>query len=221
MLSYDQRGHGHRDGKRGHIPSFEKAMDDIDHFLADARQKAPGKPVILYGHSMGGLEVLFHTLTRRPTITGVICSSPGLAAGDIAPTTLFAAKVMNILAPAFTLPNGLDVNNLSTDPEVVRKYQADPLATGMVSARLGMEIINTGPWVIEHAPEFTLPLLLMQGTADHIVSPPATRQFAGRTPKTLVTHREWEGLCHELHNEPQKDQVIQAMFTWIDQNIGV
>ncbi len=221
VSSFDLRGHGRSEGIRGHIPSFDQVNQDIDHFLTGAAATNPNLPVFLYGHSMGGELVLNYILKRSPHIAGVICTSPGLGTTVPVPAIkVTLGKVLYNIAPRITMPNGLDLENLSHDREVIRAYQADPLCTNQVSARLGLDILNTGPWVVEHADLFSVPILLMQGSADHIVSPPATREFAGGVPKQWITYREWEGLFHELHNEPQKETVIQTMINWIDQRIG-
>ncbi len=221
VYSFDHRGHGNSQGKRGHIPSFEAVFGDIGHFIATAREAHPGAPVFLYGHSLGGLLVLDYSLRRKPDLSGVICTSPGLAVGDgVPPAKLFAARTLGVLAPSFTLPNGLDVQNLSNDPAVVQAYIHDPLNTDQVSARLGLDLIKEGPWVIAHAGDWALPLLLMQGAGDHIVSPKATARFAAGVPKQFITYREWEGMFHETHNEVNKAQVIQAMLDWLNHHIG-
>jgi alpha-beta hydrolase superfamily lysophospholipase len=220
-LGFDHRGHGRSEGKRGHIPGYDLVLQDIDHFIFEAKRQAGDLPVFLYGHSMGGEMVLYYAIQRRPDIRGVISTSPGLATGvPVPPVKLAAAKTLYLLAPSLTMDNGLDVQNLSHDRAVVDAYRADPLVTEMVSARLGLDLINTGKWVLEHASEFPLPLLLMQGSADHIVSPEATRQFAEKVPHQLLTFRLWENLYHETHNEFEKDQVIQMMVDWMLKRSG-
>jgi alpha-beta hydrolase superfamily lysophospholipase len=220
LLSYDQRGHGRTTGKRGHIPAMERAMDDIEHFLSETEARFPGLPRFLYGHSMGGVEVLNYTLSRHPQINGVVCTSPGLATGEpVSRAKLFIGNLLYSLLPDMTMPNGLDFNNLSHDKAVIDAYNKDPLVTPLVSARLGLDLINTGRWVEEHGEDFALPLLLMQGTGDHVVSPAATRRFAARVPSTLIVYREWEGLFHELHNEFERASVLREITTWIQSHM--
>ena len=221
VYGFDHRGHGRSPGIRGHIPSFDAVFGDIDHFIDAARTAHPGKPIFLYGHSLGGLLVLNYGLVRKAELSGVICTSPGLGTGEpVAGAKLLAAKVLYTLVPTFTLTNGLDTQNLSHDQAVIQAYTSDPLVTPMISARLGLDLLNTGKWVIDHASEWTLPLLLMQGTADHLVSPQATARFAAAVPQKLITYKEWEGLFHEIHNEFEKEQVIQVMLEWLNQRTG-
>lgn len=220
MLAFDTRGHGKTGGPRGHFPSFDLVYDDIQHFLAETRSRYPGMPVFLYGHSLGGNLVLGFALKRKPELAGAIVTSPGLQPGTPLPAAkMTLARLMARLAPAFTLANGLDVDNLSTTPGLSAAYKADPLNHDRVSARLGMDLIERGQWIIEHAAEFPLPLLLMQGGADHLVSPRATGLFAQAAPADKITYRLVEAGYHELHNEPYSADIIQTMVDWMEKRI--
>ncbi len=216
MIGVDLPGHGRSGGARGH-GSFDEILDDIDCLLKEAGQRYPGKPRILYGHSLGGALVLYYTLKRRPDLLGVIASAPGLATGAPVPSAkLFLAKVMSTLAPSFSMDNGLDLTYLSHDPSVIQAYKADPLVHSKVSARLGNDILTKGEWIMAHAGEFPLPLLLFQGAGDRIVSVSFNTAFARALPQDKVTYKLWEGLYHEAHNEPEQQQVFQYMIKWIN-----
>jgi len=222
VLAHDQRGHGRTNGIRGHVPSLDHAMDDVQKLLDVAAQRYPGLPVFLYGHSMGGLFVLYFALQRRPRLAGTIVTSPGLVKYEpVPPVKMAAGNLLYRLAPMLTMANDLDVNNLSHDPKVIQQYKADPLVHDRVSARLGLDIIKTGPWIIEHAPEYPLPLLLLQGSADRLISPAATQKFASRAPADKVTFRMVNGGYHELHNEPDKIVTLQAMLDWMNTLMNV
>jgi len=137
-----------------------------------------------------------------------------LATGEkVASWKLTLGKLLYSLMPTFSMPNGLDVDNISRDKEVVKKYKEDPLVHDKVSARFGLDFINAGAWASDHAAEFSLPLLLLYGTGDHIVSVDAIHAFAQKAPG--VTFKEWEGYYHELHNEPEKGEVLDYMDQWI------
>jgi alpha-beta hydrolase superfamily lysophospholipase len=220
VLACDQRGHGRSGGKRGYIPSYEALMSDIDLLLAQAEQRFPGKPRFLYGHSLGGNEVLNYALRRRGcALAGVVSTSPGLRTAFKPPALQLAAgRLMNRLWPAFTMPNGLELAAISRDPAVVAAYQADPLVHDRLSARLGIELLQSGEWAIAHAAEFPVPLLLMHGTADRLTSHQASQEFASHAPN--CTLKLWEGLYHETHNEPEKGEVIGFVISWLDAQGG-
>lgn len=215
VLACDKRGHGRSGGKRGVIPSYEALMADIDLLLAQAEQRFPGKPRFLYGHSLGGNEVLNYALRCKPDLAGVISTSPGLRTAFQPPALQLAAgRLMNRLWPAFTLPNGLELAAISRDPAVVAAYQADPLVHDRLSARLGVSLLETGEWAIANAGQFPLPLLLMHGTADRLTSHEASQAFASKAP--TCTLKLWDGLYHETHNEPEKQEVIGFVVDWLD-----
>jgi len=216
LAGYDERGHGRTSGARGHIPSYEAMMNDIADFLELMRTRHPGLPLFLYGHSMGGNQVLNFALRRKPELAGVIATDPWLKlAFDPPAIKVTLGRLMNNIYPAFTQASELETAALSRDPQVVRAYEQDPLVHDKISARLFVSIYESGLWALEHAAEFPLPLLLMHGTADRLTSWQASREFAERAGKK-VTWRAWDGFYHEIHNEPEKAEVLKAMTDWID-----
>lgn len=215
FTAFDLRGHGKSQGLRGHYPSLDLVFKDVSDFLENTRKNFPNLPVFLYGHSLGGAITLNYALRYKPDLAGLIVTSPGLATGDkVAPWKLSLGKLLYSLLPTFLMPNGLDVENISRDKNVVERYKADPLVHDKVSARFGLDFINAGSWASEHTAELSLPLLLLYGSGDHIVSGEAIRAFAQKAKG--VTYKEWEGYFHELHNEPEKADVLGYMDQWIN-----
>jgi len=215
VLAFDLPGHGKSEGPRGHIESYDLVYECIDLLLQESRQRYPQVPLFLYGHSLGGNIVLNYALQRKPQLAGVISTSPGLGLESEPRLKLLIGKVLYTVAPKFSMPNGLDRSGLSRDPSVEQRYSADPLVHSLISARLGMDLISKGKWARENAANFPIPLLLMQGSADRLVAPAATREFAARAPADLITYKEWEGGYHELHNDIIKEEVLNFMLGWI------
>jgi alpha-beta hydrolase superfamily lysophospholipase len=219
LVGFDLPGHGRSAGTRGHA-AYAEVIEDIDCLLKETARRYPSLPHFLYGHSLGGALVLYFCLKRHPDLKGVIASSPGLAVGDpVPPAKLLLAKVMARLAPSFTIENGLDVNNLSHDPAVIHAYQNDPLVHTKISTRLGLDLLTSGAWILEQAPRFPLPLLLIQGSGDHLVSPQTNTAFAKAVPQDKITYKIWEGQYHETHNEPEKQQALQYIIGWLDSHL--
>ncbi len=219
VVGLDLRGHGRSDGPRGFTPSFDAYLDDMDLLLGEARSRYPGAPVVLFGHSLGGLLMLYYPLRRDVKVAGVVASSPQLRLAFKPPawkTTM--GRLMFNLWPAFNMPSGLEQAALSRDAQVVRAYAADPLVHDRVSARLGIGLIDLGQWVIDHASEFSLPLLVYNGSQDRLTSADACREFAAKVPGDC-TLKIWEGLYHETHNEPQKAEVIAFMLDWLKRHL--
>jgi alpha-beta hydrolase superfamily lysophospholipase len=220
LTGFDLRGHGKTEGVRGHAPSYQAIMSDIHQNIKNIQDNFPGLPVFLYGHSLGGNLAAYFSITQKADIKAAIITSPGLGtATPVSRVTLTLGKIMYSLLPAMQLNNGLDVTGLSRDPSVVQKYINDPLVHPKVSARLGLDLINSGRFIIDHAGEIKWPILLMQGTEDRLVNPELTAQFARSIPKDLVTYKEWAGFYHELHNEPEKADVLKVMVDFLDSQI--
>lgn len=219
LLGFDHRGHGRSSGSRGHTPSYDALMDDMASFIQQARERYPGKPCFLYGHSMGGNLVMNFSLRRKPDLGGVIATDPLLKLAFAPPAIKVAlGRFMNNIAPGFTQASGLETKALSRDPKVVDAYINDPLVHDKISARLFLGLLDGGQYAFDHASEFPLPMLLMHGTADRLTSAEASRQFGAAAPK-FVTTELWEGWFHEIHNELEKEKVLAKMIAWLDAQV--
>lgn len=214
VITYDARGHGRSGGKRGHFVSYDEVLNDVDNLLKQADANFPTLAKILYGHSMGAQIVANFAIKRNPSVKGVILSSPFFQPGFAPPAIkLFAGKIMRNLVPTFSLPSGLDVNDISRDKEEVKKYSNDPLVFDSISSKMGIELIEFGAEAIENASKLTLPTLIFHGTADKLTSYDATKRFVANAGKN-VTFISYDGLYHECHNEPEKATVLENMLNW-------
>ena len=138
MMGADLRGHGRSGGARGHISSIEDFMQDIDNLLEQARKHYPGLPILLYGHSLGGILVLHYGLIRKPSVKGIIATSSGLHnAVEQQKIKVVMAKVLGTLIPSVTLASGLDAKAISRDEKVVQAYINDPLVHDKMSLGFG------------------------------------------------------------------------------------
>lgn len=219
LLSVDLRGHGKSDGARGHIASPDVYLDHIDRLLEEARHQSQDSPLFLYGHSLGGIAVLYYALRRQPNLTGirgVVASSPGLrTALEDQKLKVTLAKTIGALLPALRMPTGLVAEQISRDPEVVRRYKSDPLVHDQASAALAKYTLEMIAWIFEHASQFELPLLIMHGTADKIAYPWGSEELAAKIGPNC-TLKLWSDLYHEPHNEPEKDQVLDYVIAWME-----
>lgn len=216
LFTSDLRGHGRSAGPRGHVGAIEDFMQDIDVLFEQARSRYPELPFFLYGHSLGGILVLHYGLSRKPDVKGVIATSSGLrTALEKQPLKVFLAKVLGSLIPSTTIVSGLDPNGISHDKNVVKAYQEDPLVHDKASLGFGKVMLGVTKWTLEHAGEFSRPLLLLHGKADPIAFPSGSIEFAAPLKEkcTLVL---WEDGYHELHNEPNKAEVLKTMTLWMD-----
>lgn len=219
VLSFDQRGHGKSGGKLGHTPSYDLLMEDITILLKQADSLYPGIPKFLYGHSMGGNLVLNYALRKKPGVAGIISSSPWLKLAFEPPAfQVKLAKVVNGIFPAFTQSSKLDVTAISRDAAIVNAYKNDKLVHDKISSNMFLSVHQSGLWALEHAQEFSLPLLLFHGTADRLTSYKASHEFSQKV-KSDITFKLWEGLYHEPHNEPEKQEVFVLIREWMERTL--
>lgn len=217
VYSFDLRGHGESGGRRGHTPSYASLLDDLARIIEKARG-AEGEtcPVFVWGHSMGGNIALNHALLRKPPIAGLVVTAPYLRLG-FEPSKLdtLLARIMNVIAPRFSIETALDTDALSRVPGVGEAYRADPLTHGFVSARWFVTAQKAAAFALSHAAELRYPLLLMHGNADRITSVGGSREFAASLGDRC-TYREFDGAYHELHNDTVKDEAYREILSFIE-----
>ncbi len=219
LMGMDLRGHGRSGGRRGHTPSIEAYMRDIDLLLEHVHARYPGLPTFLYGHSLGAILALNYGLRRKPDLKGVIATGPGLHTElENQPLKVAIAQIFGTLLPSVLLDSGLQTAHLSHDPQVEQLYVHDPLVHDKISLGFGKVMLDNVRWTLAHASEFPLPLLLMQGTLDTIAFPSSSEEFA-RGAGDKATLVMWKDLYHEIHNEPNKAEVIQTAIRWMDDHL--
>jgi alpha-beta hydrolase superfamily lysophospholipase len=219
VFSFDLRGHGKSEGPRGHTPSFEAFMQDIDLLFEEAGRQRPGQPCFLYGHSLGGILVLNYALRRKPQVKGVIATSSGLRTVlETQKNKIAFAKAAASVLPALSMPSGLDAAMISRDPEVVKLYQQDPLVHDRASLAMAKYTLEAIDWAFANASEFPAPLLLVHGAADQIAYARGSQEFSNAVCCDC-TLKLWEGLYHETHNEPEKAQVLNHTLEWMESKL--
>ena len=216
LMGSDLIGHGRSTGKRGHVGNYEHLLDQIDVTLTEARAYYPEAPVFLYGHSMGGNLVLNYLLSRRPDgLAGVIASAPQIKLAFEPPKLILGvARLLRSVLPAVTRDTELKVEHISRDPEVVARYQADELVHGDVSFNLAVSLLNRSDYIQKDHSPLSAPLLLMHGTADQITSPDGSRELAEKAQGDVML-KLWDGLYHEIHNEPEQLDVLDYAHDWM------
>ena len=213
--SFDLRGHGRSDGARCHVRSFDEFLDDVDVVLAEARDAYAGLPVILFGHSMGGLITLTHLARRKPLVANAVVTGPPLRFGEGVPTLqVWLGRVLAKVWPGFDLQMDLGADGLSRDPEVARKYLADPLVERTMSAGLAGAMAETVPATADAGAEIEVPLLALHGEADPICPVDATRAFMDDVTSTGSRFRAYPELRHEILNEPERANVRADILSW-------
>lgn len=218
ILSFDYRGHGKSEGKRGHAPSYEDLMKDIDLLGERSAFYFPKIPVILYGHSMGGNFVLNYCLRREFPAALAVVTSPWLIITREPPKfVLRLARIVEKMHPKFTFTLPIHVKDISRSAPAGEQYKKDALVHKKITARLFFEVHDAAAWALENACKLKIPLLLMHGSSDKITSVEGSRLFASQSPE--VTLKIWEGLYHELHNEEERGAVFTYIAEWLKERI--
>lgn len=212
----DHRGHGKSDGKRAFVKSYDEFMADLVQFRAQIEARHPGLPLFLLGHSMGGNLAVGHALDHQAGIAGLALSGAALQVGsDLSPAKLKVFRLVAKFAPGFR-PEGLSAEAISRDPAVVAAYRNDPLVfTGKISAGLGAALIGAMERFPARFGELTLPTLIMHGTDDQLASVDGSRALERAAVNADVTAHYYDGLYHEIFNEPEREQVLADLVTWI------
>jgi len=217
VRAYDQRGHGDSGGQAGVLPDEDALIEDLFEVVDDTRRRLAERfncPLILLGHSMGGLVSAAFVQRALAPIDLLVLSSPALDTGLSAVKRKLIGLMLR-LAPDKALGNGLDARKISHDPKVVEAYQRDRRVHDRISARLAHFIDRNGPIVIGSAPRWTVPTLLMYAGDDHLVSPAGSAAFAAAAPAGVVHARRFEGLYHEIFNEVGKAPVLSTLRAWL------
>lgn len=218
VRGYDQYGHGESGGVRGALPVMTRLIDDLADLVESTRSRMPdGMPLILLGHSMGGLVAACFAAMRKRPVQGLVLSSPALNPG-LNPLQKLLVSVLPRIAPNLTVGNGLKPQFISHDPDVVKAYLADPRVHDRISARLARFIAEGGPMVVGRAAKWKLPTLLMYAGGDRLVDPQGSRDFAAAAPAEVVTARCFDALYHEIFNEPaaMAEPVFAQLKDWLD-----
>lgn len=216
VRGYDQYGHGESGGPRGGLPSETRLLEDLADIVDSTRARIQAKtPLIVLGHSLGGLVAArFVSLALRP-VDGLVLSSPALDPGLNAVQKLLLA-VLPRIAPNLRVGNGLDASLISHDPAVVAAYLADPLVHDRISGRLARFIADAGPETVALAPKWEVPTLLLYAGADKLVNSAGSQVFVAKAPPAVVSARCFEGLYHEIFNELQPAPVFAELRQWLD-----
>jgi alpha-beta hydrolase superfamily lysophospholipase len=221
VFAVDHWGHGQSDGTPGYVPDFSVFHDGVDQLVAGARQDFPELPLMLVGHSMGGLISATYLLSNQSRFAACVLSGPAIKAAE--EPSAFLKAISGFLSRFFPKLGvlELDSNGVSRDPQVVAAYLADPLVyNGKMGARLAAEMLNNMTKIQQNAGQISLPILMLHGEKDSLAAAEGSKFLDSQissSDKTLIIYPE---LFHEIFNEPEKDQVLNDMTDWLDKQLA-
>ncbi len=209
-VAYDQRGHGHTGGRRAYIASFDEFLDDIEDHLSQLR--AAGRPVVLCGHSMGGLAAATYAVSGRPAPDFLVLSAPALGASLPAPMRALPGLLSPVMGRT-RLPATFDSTVLSRDPAVGAAYDADPLIDPRTTVALVAAVLETMVATAGRLDQLSVPTLVMHGTADELVPVAATEPLEGLPGVERFVYPE---MMHEIFNEVGWRDVLGDLVDWLE-----
>jgi acylglycerol lipase len=220
VYALDHRGHGKSDGTRIYIDRFDDYITDLRTFHGLIRKENPETKVFLIGHSMGGTIAVAYSIKYQQDLTGLITSGASLTGAVAAPPLLSAmASIASALLPKAGI-TVLDASAISRDRSVVEAYENDPLVyRGKIPARTGAELARMWRELPPLMPEIKLPVLILHGSSDRLASPQGSKLLYERVSSTDKTLKIYDGLYHEVFNEPEREQVMQDVEQWLARHI--
>lgn len=195
----DHRGHGRSGGETGTVEDFGYFLDDLSAFLRMVREEEPAGPLVLLGHSMGGLIATACVLEREPKPDLFVLSGPA---------------IVPIMEPGGRV---IDATRLSRDPEQQKAYLEDPLILReRVQESLFLQLAMGIGLLVGRAAEIAMPLLLIHGTEDRLCSAEGAEMYVRSSGSADVTVKLYEGGRHEMFNETNRDEVFADLWAWLD-----
>jgi alpha-beta hydrolase superfamily lysophospholipase len=221
VVGYDQRGHGVSEGPRGRLHHPDDLLRDLALVIDALRVRLRG-PLLLLGHSMGGLvaaRMVAAGLDTKPpkwqrAVDALVLSSPALDLGLGGAQKLLLA-LLGRIAPNFAVGNGLEPEWISRDPAVVEAYVEDPLVHDRVAPKLVRFIVDAGAFVRARAARWRVPTLLIYAGSDRCVAPAGSAEFAAAAPADVVSAQAFAPLYHEIFNEPEQASVFAVLGAWL------
>jgi len=220
VYTFDHIGHGKSEGAREFVERFEDYTDTLTIYLHMVKEWQKDVPIFLFGHSMGGLIAPHYLINLQNNIKGAIISAPFVKIGDnISQTTILLGKILSVLLPKAGV-QALDPTGISSDPEVVSAYINDPLVFhGKTPARLAAELLRAILYVNENLDKITHPFMVIQGGADVLIDPEGAQILYNQASSKDKTIKIYEGLHHEIFNEPERAMVLNDVEDWLEAHV--
>ena len=217
IYGFDQRGHGKSPGRRGYVERFSYFISDLETFLGMVRGKHPDTKIFMVGHSVGGTIAAAYAVNHQGEFDGLILSGATLKVGaSVSPGLIMVARALSLLLPKIGL-DVIEASAISQDKAVVDAYVNDPLVyRGKIKARLGAELIKAIQSLPSQMLRISLPILVMHGTADRLSDPRGSEKLYDRAGSEDKTLKLYDGFCHEIFNEPGREQVFGDMEAWVE-----
>ncbi len=216
----DLRGFGHYSGSKGHVMRFDEYTEDVQNLIMQIKDRYLNKITFLFGSSLGGVIAIRYVRTYPREIDGLVLHCPAVSQNlGIGRLTKMAGQILSLLNVKRYFSSGLNFEDASRNPSVIKEHETDPLRVDYVTPRFGIEGLKASDDAFVSASQINLPVLLQQAGADKLVNPQRSREFFETLSSEDKTWKLYDGLYHELHMEPERDQVLSDMADWLEKRL--
>ena len=216
----DMRGFGHFEGQKGHVMRFNEYVEDIQNLVMQVKDQFLNKLTYLFGASLGGLMVLRYVMAYPRTVDGILLQCPAVAQSlDINPVKRVFARFLSLLNVKMYFEGDVNLADGSRNQKAIKRHETDPLRFEGVTARLGTEALKASEQTFKEGNRIVLPVFYQQAGEDKLISPIRSKQFYESIASKDKTFRMYDGLYHELHEEPEKDMVLGDMYGWLQKRL--
>ncbi len=213
----DLRGFGHYSGLKGHVMSFDEYIEDIQNLVMQAKDRYLNKITYLFGSSLGAINAVRYVIRYPRTVDGLILQSPAMGQKlDIGIGKKIAGNFLSILNVKRYFTTGVDYADMCRNQDTVKRHETDPLRFDSGTARFGVEALKAAKDALESAPRIIMPVLLQQAGDDKVVNHETNHKFFDNLASADKTWKLYDGLYHEIHEEPERDQVLGDLYSWLD-----
>lgn len=220
VVAIDYTGHGKSSGKRGFIKHYNHLLEDVDQLISYSQKLFKEAPAFLYGHSLGGNLALNYILYKSTHLKGIIAASPWIRL-TYPPSKYKAltAKWLSFIYPGIVKKANIQPEHLSNNQEVIDAWYEDPLVHDSISPKLYFGVKKAGQFILDNKHKINLPVLLIHGKKDQVASYRATKKLAKNTSHLTQTHFCPHG-HHELHHEPNNQEIFECINQWIHEQLN-
>lgn len=216
----DLRGFGHYSGLKGHVMRFDEYTEDIQNLIMQVKDRYMNKIAFLFGSSLGGVIAIRYAKTYPKEIDGLVLHCPAVSQTlGIRRTTKAAGQLLSLLNVKRYFSSGINFEDASRNPSVIREHETDPFRVNEITPRFGIEALRASDDAFASASLIRLPILLQQAGADKLVSPEKSKEFYEDIASEDKTWKLYDSLYHEIHMEPERDQVLSDMSDWLEKRL--
>jgi alpha-beta hydrolase superfamily lysophospholipase len=220
VFAPDLRGFGHYSGRKGHVMRFDEYIEDMDNLVMQIKDRFLNKLTYVFGSSFGGVVMVRYVVRYPKTVDGLMLHEPGVSPTlDVRRGEYVMGRLLSLLNVKRYVDNKVDFSKATRDPAVAERHENDPLRFHKVTPRFGIEGLKAAKEAFQAAGLIRMPVLLQQAGDDKMVDVEQVREFFDNLASEDKTWKLYEGLYHELHQEPEKAVVLADMMAWLEKRL--